>query len=95
MKKDSADFALIRLLVDQTDQAIDALSKGGYFFDIAPVVALEIDNRPGTLAKMAEKFGQEDININYVYGSALPGGKKSLFVFSPENIESAAKIFTK
>jgi hypothetical protein len=44
---------------------------------------------------MAEKFGQEEININYVYGSALPGGKKSLFVFSPEDIESAAKIFAK
>ena len=95
MKKDSADFALIRLLVDQTDQAIDTLSKGGYFFDIVPVIALEIDNRPGTLAKMAEKFGQEEININYVYGSALPGGKKSLFVFSPEDIEPAAKIFAK
>ena len=40
MKKDSADFALIRLLVDQTDQAIDTLSKGGYFFDIVPVVDL-------------------------------------------------------
>ncbi len=93
MKKDSADYALIRLLVDQTDQAIDTLSKGGYLFDIVPVIALEIENRPGTLAKMAKKFGEEGININYVYGSALPGGEKSLFIFSPEDIDSAALIF--
>jgi len=93
MKKDSADYALIRLLVDQTDQAIDTLSKGGYLFDIAPVIALEIENRPGTLAEMAKKFGEEGININYVYGSALPGGEKSLFIFSPEDIDSAALIF--
>jgi hypothetical protein len=93
MQKDSADFALIRLLVTDTDKAIDLLSKGDYLFDIMPVIALEIENKPGTLAQMAKKFGEEGININYVYGSALPRGKKSLFVFCPEDIELAARIF--
>ncbi|MBW1681507.1 MAG: amino acid-binding protein [Deltaproteobacteria bacterium] len=64
MQKDSANYALIRLLVDNTDRAIDLLG-----------------------------FGEEGININYVYGSALPRGKKSLFVFCPEDIELAARIF--
>jgi hypothetical protein len=93
MQKDSADYALIRLLANNTDQAIDLLSKGGYVFDVMPVIALELDNTPGTLSEMARKFGQEGININYVYGSAISGEKKSLFVFSPEDIEAAAKIF--
>ncbi|RLB41516.1 MAG: amino acid-binding protein [Deltaproteobacteria bacterium] len=93
MQKDSAEYALIRLLVDNTDKAIDLLSKEQYIFDIMPVIALEIENKPGTLAKMAKKFGEEGINIHYVYGSALPRGKKSLFVFCPEDIELAAKIF--
>jgi hypothetical protein len=93
MQKDSADFALIRLLVDQTDKAIDLLSKGGYLFDIMPVIALAIENSPGTLSRMAKKFGEEGININYVYGSAMAGEKKSLFVFSPEDIDAAARIF--
>ncbi len=93
MKKDSADHALIRLLVENTDKAIDLLSKEGYIFDIMPVIALEIENKPGTLAEMARKFGEEGININYVYGSALPGAQKSLFIFSPEDIELAARIF--
>jgi len=93
MKKDSAEFALIRLLVDNTDKAMDLLSKEGYLFDIMPVIALVIENKPGTLAKMAKKFGEEGININYVYGSALPDEEKSLFIFSPEDIESASIIF--
>jgi len=93
MKKDSADYALIRLLVENTDKAVDLLSKDGYIFDIIPVIGLEIDNKPGTLAEMTKKFGEKNININYVYGSALPNGKKSLFVFCPENIELAAQIF--
>jgi hypothetical protein len=93
MQKDSADFALIRLLVEDTDHAINLLSKQEYVFDIMPVIALEIQNKPGTLAQMAKKFGEEGININYVYGSALPGGETSLFVFSPEDIDLAARIF--
>ena len=93
MRKDSAEFALIRLLVGDTDKAIDLLSKNDYVFDIMPVIALELDNRPGELAKIASKFGEEGININYVYGSAMPGEKKSLFVFSPEDIDAAARIF--
>ncbi len=93
MQKDSADYALIRLLVDHTDKAIDLLSKGGYLFDIMPVVALELENRPGTLSAMARKFGEEGINIQYVYGSAIPDQNRSLFVFSPEDIDAAAKIF--
>jgi hypothetical protein len=93
MQKDSADYALIRLLVNNTDKAIDLLSKSEYLFDIMPVIALEIQNKPGTLASMAKKFGEEGINIRYVYGSALPKGKKSLFIFCPEDIELAARIF--
>jgi hypothetical protein len=93
MRKDSAQFALIRLLVDQTDKAIDLLSKNEFLFDIMPVITVELDNRPGSLAAIANKFGQEGININYVYGSVSSPEEKCLFVFCPEDIELAVKIF--
>jgi len=94
MRKDSAEYALIRLLVGDTDRAIDLLSRNDYIFDIMPVVALELENRPGELAKIASKFGEEGININYVYGSVSSPDEKCLFVFCPEDIDLAAKIFT-
>ncbi|HEA66867.1 MAG TPA: amino acid-binding protein [Desulfobacterales bacterium] len=93
MRKDSADFALIRLLVDQTDQAIDLLSKNDYIFDIMPVIAIELENRPGELAEVTTKFGEEKINIDYVYGSVSSPDEKCLFIFCPEDIELASKIF--
>ena len=93
MRKDSAQFALIRILVDQTDKAIDLLSKNDYLFDIIPVMAIELENKPGALAVVANKFGEEGININYVYGTVSSPDEKCLFVFCPENIELAAKIF--
>ena len=93
MKKDSAEFALIRILVDQTDKTIDVLSKNDYLFDIMPVIAIILENNPGSLAEVATKFGEEGININYVYGSVSSPKEKCLFVFCPEDIELAARIF--
>jgi hypothetical protein len=93
MRKDSAEYALLRFLVGDTDRAVDLLSKHDYVFDIMPVIALELENRPGEMAKIANKFGEEGININYVYGSVSSPDEKCLFVFCPENIELAAKIF--
>ena len=93
MRKDSAEFALIRFLVGDTDKAVDLLSQHDYIFDIMPVIALELDNTPGELAKITTKFGEEGININYVYGSVSSPDEKCLFVFCPEDIEKAAKIF--
>ncbi len=93
MRKDSAQFALIRLLVNNTDKAIDLLSKNDYIFDIMPVITIELENRPGTLAEVTTKFGEEGININYVYGSVSSPDEKCLFVFCPEDIDLASKIF--
>ena len=93
MRKDSAQFALIRFLVNDTDKAIDLLSKNEYLFDIMPVLVMEIENKPGALAEVSNKFGEEKININYVYGSVRGQGEKCLFIVCPEDIELAAKIF--
>ncbi len=95
MRKDSAQFALIRMIVDQTDKAIDLLSKNDYLFDIMPVMTLELENKPGSLAAIANKFGEEGININYVYGTVSSPDEKCLFVFCPEDIDLATKIFNK
>ena len=93
MRKDQAQFARIRAIVSDTDNAVDLHSKNDYVFFIIPVISLQLQNTPGELAKIATKFGEEGININYVYGSASSSDEKYLFVFCPEDIELAAKIF--
>ncbi|MBI9075037.1 MAG: ACT domain-containing protein [Desulfatibacillum sp.] len=93
MQKDSLEYALIRLVVSDTDKAVDLLSREEYLFDFIPVIALEMDNKPGSLAEFANTLGEQGINIHYVYGSAVPGTGQALFVFCPEDIDQAIKIF--
>ena len=95
IQKDSEHFALVRLLTSDTDKAIDLLSGADYLYDITPVMAVELDNHPGTLAATAKKIGDAGINISYVYGSVSPSEGKTLFIFCPEDIDLAARIFQK
>ncbi len=95
MRKDSATFALIRLLVNKTDLAMSILSQNKYIFDIVPVIAVQLENHPGALAEMAVKFGEKGININYVYGSTQLPDAKCLFVFCPDNVDLASALFKK
>ena len=93
MRRDSAEFALIRLIVDNPEKAMDLLKENDYLFDSKEVVTIEITNKPGEFTKITKRFGQEKININYVYGSVSDSGGKCLFVFCPEDVKAAADIF--
>ena len=95
IQKDSEQFALVRLLTNDTDKTLDLLSQADYIYEITPVMAIELDNQPGTLAATAKKIGDAGININYVYGSVSPSEGKTLFIFCPEDIDLASRIFQK
>lgn len=93
MRRDSAQFALIRLLADDSDKAVELLKANDYLFDSKDVVTINITNKPGELTRIANKFGEKQININYVYGSVSDSDGKCLFVFSPEDVDMAEEIF--
>ncbi|AOY59659.1 MULTISPECIES: ACT domain-containing protein [Desulfococcus] len=93
MRKDSSEFALIRLLTDKTEEAVQLLEKHDYLFDTVEVIAVKLENRPGELARITNRFGEAGININYVYGSVSSPEEKCLFVFCPEDIQLASRIF--
>lgn len=93
MRRDSAEFALTRLIVDKPEDTIALLKKNDYLFDSKEVVTIDITNKPGEFAKITKKLGQEKININYVYGSVSDSDGKCLFVFCPEDVKTAADIF--
>ena len=93
MRKDSAEFALIRLLVNNTEKTLELLKDNEYLFDTVDVIAVKLENTPGKLAEITTKFGEAGVNINYVYGSVSSPDEQCLFVFCPEDIQLASQIF--
>ncbi len=78
--KDSADYSLIRLLVDKSDEAEKAMLKANHLVDTEPVLVFRLLNQPGMLGRVVKRIGEAKVNIDYVYGSAMEDAKESIFV---------------
>ena len=89
--KEARQHSLIRLVVDQTDKALDVLNQAQYWVNTTEVLVIRLDNRPGKLANVSRKFGAANININYVYGSGASNLETSTYVFSVPDADLALK----
>ena len=78
--KDSSDYSLIRLLVDQAVEAEKVLLKASHLVDTEQVIVFRLVNEPGILGRVAKRFGETGINIDYIYGSAMEDAKESIFI---------------
>jgi len=78
--RDSSDYSLIRILVDKPKEAEEALVKANYLIDRDHVFVFKLANRPGMLGTVARRLGEANVNIDYIYGSAIDDADESLFV---------------
>jgi hypothetical protein len=76
---DTVDHAVVRLIVDDPNKAIHVLGDHGVLVVETDVLAVEVDDLPGALAKIARKFARGKVNIEYAYGTA-DGPKARIFV---------------
>jgi hypothetical protein len=78
--KDSSDYSLIRIVVDKPTEAEKALVKANHLIDRDHVFVFRLANRPGMLGTVAKRLGEANVNIDYVYGSAMGDADESIFV---------------
>ena len=78
--KDSSDYSLIRILVDRPAEAERALAKANHLIDRDHVLVFRLANQPGMLGNVAKRFGEANVNIDYIYGSAMEDADESIFV---------------
>jgi hypothetical protein len=89
---DTADFGILRLIVDKSDAAILALSEAGFTTRLTDVVAVEVGDTPGSLAKVMELFQSSKVNIEYLYASLEGKVGKAVVIFKLENFEQGLKL---
>ena len=89
---DSGAFGQLRILVSDWIAARRYLMEKHLPAKIDDVVAVEIEDRPGSLADMLEHLYNTDINIQYSY--AYVGGTlgNAVMIFSFSDNEEAVKI---
>ena len=89
---DTADFGILRLIVDKCDEALNALKNSGYTTRVSDVAAVEIEDKPGSLAKVMELFQKSRVNIEYLYASLEGSAGKAVVIFKLEDHQMGLKI---
>ena len=74
MVADTADFGIVRIICDTPKRASQALANSGYRAATTHVVALEVENVPGGLAKVLSRLAKVRLNVEYAYCASI-GGK--------------------
>jgi hypothetical protein len=89
---DTADFGILRLIVNKSDEGVNALTKAGFTTRISDVAAVEIEDSPGSLAKVMELFQKTNVNIEYLYASLEGNAGKAVVVFKLEDHQKGLQI---
>ncbi len=64
---DSAEFGIIRMIVDDPDAAVKVLEKEGFLCKLTDVIGVEMEDEVGALNKLLQALWESNINIDYIY----------------------------
>ena len=64
---DTADFGIIRLIVNSPEKALTILKDNSFTANITEVLAFSVSDKPGALYSAMEVLRKADVNIKYLY----------------------------
>ncbi len=89
---DTSDFGILRLIVDQPDKALKELKAGGFMATVTEVIAMEVPDEPGGLAKVLTYLEKENINIEYLYSFIEKPTANAIIMMRVERIDDALAV---
>jgi len=92
---ETADYGVLRMVVDRPGEALAALKKGGIVAARTDVVAVEVPDHPGGLARALAALGAAGINVEYMYGFFEKRTDRALLVFRFDQPDAAIATLTR
>jgi hypothetical protein len=86
--------SVLRFVTNDLDATKNVLTSLGTEFRITEVLAVQIENGTGSLARVLEKLADEHINVEYAYASTVPAPGKALGIFHTSNPKRASQILS-
>ena len=89
---DTAEFGILRLIVDDWERANAALEQAGWVVNLSDVVALAVADRPGGLAEALTALAGQGVNIEYLYALTLRRDDRAILVIRFEDPQRALQV---
>lgn len=86
---DTADFGILRLIVDKVELAKKVLKENGFTVGKTNVLAVEVPDRTGGLATVLKSIETAGLNVEYMYAFVNKTGENAVLIFRFEEMDKA------
>ncbi|HYH04228.1 MAG TPA: ACT domain-containing protein [Bacillota bacterium] len=92
---DTTDFGILRLIVSDPEKAIRVLKENDFTVSETEIIAVNVSDEPGGLAKVLGLLDQVGVNIEYMYAFVGKSAGDAVVVFRLEDIDRAIELLLK
>jgi len=92
---DTADFGILRLVVNDTNKAQQVLKENGFTVGITEVLAVEVPDKPGALDSILQIVRKAGLNVEYMYAFTKKSGQSGMLLFRFDDQDAAVDVFQK
>lgn len=78
---DTEQFGILRLIVREWEAARRILEDRGFVVHVGDVVGVEVDDRPGGMARILDVLQAADLNIEYAYAFTFHRNRRAVLLF--------------
>lgn len=83
---DSAEYGIIRMVVSDSEKAVEALTKSGFICKLTPVLGIEVTDEVGNLNRLLQALLESNIDVDYLYLSFNRDTAKPIMVLHTSEI---------
>ena len=91
---DTSDFGILRLIVNDTENAFKVLREKNFTVSKTEVIGVEVPDTPGGLAQILQVLDKNDVNVEYMYAFVERSGDNAVIIFRFDNIDEAIKALS-
>lgn len=92
---DTADFGILRLVVDDTARAKSILKEQGFTVGITDILAAQVSDQPGGLDSIMQVIKEANLDVEYMYAFTQQSGSTGILLFRFDDLDGAIKVFQK
>lgn len=87
--QDHGQYGLMKLIVDKPDSAYHALTGKGFACALKEILAIQLEDKPGSFLALADILSAHNVNVLDAYGFVLDARKSAVFCVE---VKDAARI---
>jgi hypothetical protein len=92
---DGSDFGILRLIVNDRARCLRVLKAHDFAAQETDVIAVEVEDKPGSLHRVVEALDREGINVEYMYAFFEQKGENAIVVFKIDDGARAVEALKK